>query len=67
MRNFVTKQIVYVSATPAEFKIQTSIVGNKNYFPHKRQRIGEDELVPFVLPGENVAQVSNLRPNNNAS
>ena len=46
----LTNQIVYVSATPAEFEIQNSIVGNKNYFPHKRQRIGEDELAPFVLP-----------------
>ncbi len=47
----LTNQIIYVSATPAEFEIQNSIVGNKNYFPHKRQRIGEAELVPFVLPG----------------
>jgi excinuclease ABC subunit B len=48
----MTNQIIYVSATPAEFEIQNSIVGNKNYFPHKRQRIGKEELVPFVLPGE---------------
>jgi excinuclease ABC subunit B len=46
-----TNQIIYVSATPAEFEIQNSIVGNKGYFPHKRARIGEEELVPFVLPG----------------
>jgi excinuclease ABC subunit B len=63
----MTNQIIYVSATPAEFEIQNSIVGNKNYFPHKRQRIGEDELVPFVLPGENVAHASRLRSNKNAS
>src|SRR5262249_49048069 len=44
-------QVIYVSATPAEFEIQNSIVGNKGYFPHKRQKIGEEELVPFVLPG----------------
>jgi excinuclease ABC subunit B len=44
-------QLVYVSATPAEFEIQNSIVGNKGYFPHRRARIGEEELVPFVLPG----------------
>ncbi len=62
----MTSQIIYVSATPAEFEIQNSIVGNKNYFPHKRQRIGEDELVPFVLPGENVAHASRLRSNKNA-
>jgi excinuclease ABC subunit B len=48
----LTNQMIYVSATPAEFEIQNSIVGNKNYFPHKRQRIGEDEPIPFVLPGE---------------
>jgi excinuclease ABC subunit B len=63
----MTNQIIYVSATPAEFEIQNSIVENKNYFPHKRQRIGEDELVPFVLPGENVAHASRLRSNKNAS
>jgi len=62
----LTNQIIYVSATPAEFEIQNSVVGNKNYFPHKRQRIGEVELVPFALPG-NVAQASRLRSNKNAS
>jgi excinuclease ABC subunit B len=48
----MTNQTIYVSATPAEFEIQNSVVGNKGYLPHRRQRIGEDELVPFVLPGE---------------
>ncbi|HEY1769997.1 MAG TPA: excinuclease ABC subunit UvrB [Chthoniobacterales bacterium] len=47
-----TNQLVYVSATPAEFEIRNSIAGNKSYFPHKRSRIGEEELVPFVLPGQ---------------
>jgi excinuclease ABC subunit B len=47
----LTNQIVYVSATPAEFEIQNSVVGNNGYIPHRRQRIGENELVPFVLPG----------------
>ncbi len=47
----LTNQLIYVSATPAEFEIQNSIVGNKGYMPHKRQWIGEEELVPFVLPG----------------
>ncbi|MFL6595994.1 MAG: excinuclease ABC subunit UvrB [Chthoniobacterales bacterium] len=45
-------QLVYVSATPAEFEIKNSIVGNTGYFPHRRARIGEDELVPFILPGK---------------
>jgi excinuclease ABC subunit B len=57
----MTNQIVYVSATPAEFEIQNSVVGNKAYFPHRRQRIGENELVPFVLPGETVGAVSDRR------
>jgi len=48
----LTNQTIYVSATPAEFEIQNSVVGNKGYIPHKRQRIGEEEIVPFVLPGE---------------
>jgi len=48
----VTNQVIYASATPAEFEIQNSIVGNKNYFPHKRQKIGQAEQVPFVLPGQ---------------
>jgi len=48
----MTNQLIYASATPAEFEIQNSVVGNKSYFPHKRARIGDDERVPFVLPGE---------------
>ena len=59
----MTNQIIYASATPAEFEIENSVVGNKNYFPHKRARIGEDERVPFVLPGETVGAVSDRRPN----
>jgi excinuclease ABC subunit B len=47
----MTNQVIYVSATPAEFEIGNSVVGNKGYIPHKRARVGEDELVPFVLPG----------------
>nr|MBA2433235.1 UvrB/UvrC motif-containing protein [Chthoniobacterales bacterium] len=60
-----TNQLTYVSATPAEFEIKNSIVGNTGYFPHKRERIGQDEGVPFVLPG--VAQVSNLASPDRAS
>src|SRR6202022_3199861 len=48
----MTNQIIYVSATPAEFEIQNSVVGNKGYVPHKRARIGEDEPIPFVVAGE---------------
>ena len=49
----MTNQLIYVSATPAEFEIQNSVVGNKGYVPHKRARIGQEELVPFILPGKN--------------
>jgi len=52
----LTNQLIYVSATPAEFEIRNSVVGNTGYVPHKRQRIGRDEPVPFVLPGETVAE-----------
>src|SRR5438874_3030242 len=62
-----TDQLVYVSATPAEFEIQNSVVGNKGYVPHRRQRIGQDEPVPFVLPGENVAAVSDRRSKTNSA
>jgi excinuclease ABC subunit B len=47
----LTDQTLYVSATPAEFEIQNSVVGNKGYVPHKRQRIGEEELIPFEVAG----------------
>jgi excinuclease ABC subunit B len=47
----LTDQTIYVSATPAEFEIQNSIVGNKGYVPHRRQRIGEEEPVPFAVAG----------------
>lgn len=58
----MTNQIAYVSATPAEFEIANSVVGNKGYFPHKRERIGEDEAVPFVVAGE-AANGSRPTPN----
>ena len=54
----MTNQITYVSATPAEFEIKNSVVGNNGYFPHKRERIGEDEAVPFVVAGEGMGDVN---------
>ena len=62
----MTNQVIYVSATPAEFEIQNSVVGNRGYFPHKRARIGEDELVPFVLPGEQRPTPNAQRPTLNS-
>jgi len=61
-----TNQVIYVSATPAEFEIQNSIVGNKSYFPHKRQKIGKEELIPFVLPGGKRSSPNGLRSMSNA-
>ena len=58
----LTNQTIYASATPAEFEIQNSIVGNKGYVPHRRQRIGEQELIPFALPGEKRSTLKVRRP-----
>ncbi|MBV9009552.1 MAG: UvrB/UvrC motif-containing protein, partial [Verrucomicrobia bacterium] len=58
----LTNQIIYVSATPAEFEIQNSVAGNTIYFPHRRTRIGEEELVPFVLPGRAQANAHGAAP-----
>lgn len=46
----MTKQIVYVSATPAKFEIKNSVVGIKDFIPHVRKQIGQAETVPERLP-----------------
>jgi excinuclease ABC subunit B len=48
----MTNQIIYVSATPAEFELRNSIAGNRAYIPHKRDRIGQEEAEPFAIAGE---------------
>jgi len=53
----MTNQMIYVSATPAEFEIQNSVAGNNAYVPHRRQRIGDAELVPFAVAGERRSSV----------
>ena len=63
----LTNQLIYVSATPAEFEIQNSVAGNKNYIPHRRQRIGKQELVPFVLPGGKRPTLNAQRPTSNGN
>ena len=45
-----TKQRLYVSATPAKFEIENSKAGLEGYIPHKRDRIGQEETVPEMLP-----------------
>jgi excinuclease ABC subunit B len=51
----MTGQALYISATPAEFEIKNSIVGNTGYIPHSRTQIGMDEAVPAVVAGESSA------------
>jgi excinuclease ABC subunit B len=43
-------QVLYISATPAEFEIRNSVVGNQTYIPHSRSRIGQEETEPVLLP-----------------
>ncbi len=47
-------QMVYVSATPARFEMENSVVGNTKYIPHQRERIGMEETVPAALPGKSL-------------
>jgi excinuclease ABC subunit B len=46
----MTNQVLYISATPADFEIQNSMVGNESYIPHARDRIGQQETEPVLLP-----------------
>ncbi|HYY31446.1 MAG TPA: excinuclease ABC subunit UvrB, partial [Chthoniobacterales bacterium] len=46
----MTHQILYISATPAAFEIQNSVVGNTTYIPHSRSRIGQEETEPVLVP-----------------
>jgi excinuclease ABC subunit B len=54
-------QLVYVSATPARFEMENSVVGNTNYIPHQRDRIGLEETVPAALPGKAVRVSGNTQ------
>src|SRR5881296_1479853 len=63
----LTNQLIYVSATPAEFEIQNSVVGNKGYVPHRRQRIGKEELVPFAVAGAKRSTLNAQRPTSNSA
>jgi excinuclease ABC subunit B len=42
--------VLYISATPADFEIQNSMVGNDSYIPHARDRVGQEETEPVLLP-----------------
>ncbi len=45
-----TGQRLYVSATPAKFEIQNSVVGNTGFIAKEKKGIGGDESVPARLP-----------------
>jgi excinuclease ABC subunit B len=49
-------QTIYVSATPGEFEIRNSVVGNATYVPFTRTQMGAEVGVPTVVAGENPAQ-----------
>jgi excinuclease ABC subunit B len=44
-------QLLYISATPAEFELKNSVAGNLGYIPHARDRIGEEEAIPAAAAG----------------
>ncbi|MDB6156113.1 MAG: excinuclease subunit [Chthoniobacteraceae bacterium] len=46
----MTGQSVYVSATPSEFEIKNSLVGNTTYLPHSRTQMDPEDAV--VVAGE---------------
>ena len=55
------RQIIYISATPAEFEIKNSVVGNQTYIPHAREaagKIGEGETTPVRLAGFRAAEAA---------
>jgi excinuclease ABC subunit B len=55
-------QLVYVSATPARFEMENSVVGNTTYIPHQRERIGQEETTPAALPGLSVRTSGRAQP-----
>ena len=46
----MTGQRVYVSATPARFEIENSVVGNLGFIPSAKERIKRGEVVSELLP-----------------
>ncbi|CAN5745518.1 hypothetical protein BH11VER1_BH11VER1_41300 [soil metagenome] len=42
------RQMVYVSATPARFELENSIVGNKGYIPSQKEQSRSDALVALA-------------------
>ena len=53
----MTRQIVYVSATPGEFEMRNSIVGNASYFANPGEQFRE-QRTPAMLAGSMQSQKS---------
>ncbi|MCH2060652.1 MAG: excinuclease ABC subunit UvrB [Verrucomicrobiales bacterium] len=46
----MTGQRIYVSATPARFEIENSVVGNSGFIPSAKERLKRGENVSNILP-----------------
>ncbi|MED5585961.1 MAG: excinuclease ABC subunit UvrB [Verrucomicrobiota bacterium] len=46
----MTGQRIYVSATPARFEIENSVVGNSGFIPSAKERLKRGENVSTILP-----------------
>lgn len=48
----MTHQLVYLSATPADFELRNSVVGNTGYFPGKKEALANGQPEPVAFAGE---------------
>ncbi|MEI6561409.1 MAG: excinuclease ABC subunit UvrB [Verrucomicrobiota bacterium] len=48
----MTNQLLYVSATPADFELRNSVVGNSGYLPGKKEALANGEPEPVAFAGE---------------
>ena len=48
----MTHQLIYVSATPADFELRNSVVGNTGYLPGKKEALANGQPEPVAFAGE---------------
>jgi excinuclease ABC subunit B len=48
----MTNQLIYVSATPADFELRNSVAGNTDYFPGKKEALARGDPEPAAWAGE---------------
>ncbi|MDD5349878.1 MAG: excinuclease ABC subunit UvrB [Chthoniobacteraceae bacterium] len=48
----MTNQLIYVSATPADFELRNSVAGNTGYFPGKKEALANGDPEPAAFAGE---------------